>query len=155
MSASILEDRAGYRALKSSQTADLGTSAWLKGLLRTLLASLRQALVRIDRVLAKSRYWKRHREHALSKEPLKVLNRLLDGGEHSFENGISAAQYQSVPPRAIWTIWRRRVICNACPAADAARLIESPARKSRSAGRIAAREESQRGAVALPGRARA
>ncbi|PZP26130.1 Fic family protein [Pseudomonas kuykendallii] len=97
MSASILEDRAGYyRALESSQKADLDISAWLDWFLRTLLASLRQALARIDRVLAKSRYWQRHRQHALGAEQLKVLNRLLDGGERGFENGISAAQYQSV-----------------------------------------------------------
>jgi len=97
MSASILEDRAGYyHALESSQKAGLDISAWLEWFLRTLLASLRQALVRIDRVLAKSRYWQRHGQHALGAEQLKVLNRLLDGGERGFENGISAAQYQSV-----------------------------------------------------------
>jgi len=32
----------------------------------------------------------------LSAEQIKVLNRLLDGGEKGFENGISAAQYQAV-----------------------------------------------------------
>jgi len=29
-------------------------------------------------------------------EQIKVLNRLLDGGERGFEDGISAAQYQTV-----------------------------------------------------------
>jgi len=97
MSVSILEDRVGYyRALEGPQKADLDISAWLDWFLRTLLASLRQALARIDRVPAKSRYWQRHRQHALGAEQLKVLNRLLDGGERGFENGISAAQYQSV-----------------------------------------------------------
>ncbi len=97
MSASILEDRAGYyRTLENSQKAGMDVSNWLEWFLRTLLASLRQALARIDRVLIKSRYWQRHREHALSAEQLKVLNRLLEGGERGFEDGISAAQYQSV-----------------------------------------------------------
>ena len=33
---------------------------------------------------------------ALSEEQRKVLNRLLDGGENGFEQGISASQYQKV-----------------------------------------------------------
>ena len=37
-----------------------------------------------------------HRVQALSAEQIKVLNRLLDGGERGFEDGISAAQYQAV-----------------------------------------------------------
>lgn len=97
MSASILEDRAGYhRILETSQREGLDITAWLEWFLATLLKSLEQALVRIDRVLAKARFWQTHREVALSTEQVKVLNRLLDGGEKGFEGGISAAQYQAV-----------------------------------------------------------
>ena len=59
-------------------------------------SSLEQALARIDRVLAKTRFWQTHREQALSAEQTKVLNRLLDGGERGFEDGISAAHYQAL-----------------------------------------------------------
>lgn len=97
MSASILEDRAGYYyALESSQKATLDITEWLEWFLKTLLRSLQQAMTRIDRVLDKSRFWQQHRELALSAEQIKVLNRLLDGGEKGFEHGISAAQYQAV-----------------------------------------------------------
>ncbi|TBV04668.1 Fic family protein [Phytopseudomonas dryadis] len=97
MSASILDDRAGYyRILEASQKGTVDITAWLQWFLGTLLKSLEQALARIDRVLAKARFWQAHRGHALSAEQIKVLNRLLDGGEHGFENGISAAQYQAV-----------------------------------------------------------
>ncbi len=97
MSASILDDRAGYyRVLESSQKGTLDITAWLQWFLDTLLKSLEQALARIDRVLAKARFWQTHRSQALSAEQIKVLNRLLDGGEHGFEDGISAAQYQAV-----------------------------------------------------------
>ncbi|MBO3278242.1 Fic family protein [Pseudomonas schmalbachii] len=97
MSASILDDRSGYyRILESSQKGDLDISAWLEWFLGTLLRSLQQALARIDRVLAKSRFWQQHREQALSVEQIRVLNRLLDGGERGFEDGISASQYQAV-----------------------------------------------------------
>ncbi|KRP55868.1 Fic family protein [Pseudomonas trivialis] len=97
MSASILEDRAGYyNALESSQKATLDITDWLLWFLKTLLRSMQQAIMRIDRVLDKTRFWQRHHDTALSAEQLKVLNRLLDAGEKGFEHGISAAQYQAV-----------------------------------------------------------
>ncbi|WP_161865964.1 Fic family protein [Pseudomonas yangonensis] len=97
MSASILDDRAGYyRILEGSQKGGLDITSWLQWFLATLLNSLEQALARIDRVLIKARFWQSHRSQTLSAEQIKVLNRLLDGGERGFENGISAAQYQAV-----------------------------------------------------------
>ncbi|WP_337058658.1 Fic family protein [Pseudomonas sp. USHLN015] len=97
MSASILDDRAGYyRILETSQKGGLDITPWLQWFLATLLKSLEQALARIDRVLVKTRFWQVHRSQALSAEQIKVLNRLLDGGERGFEDGISAAQYQAV-----------------------------------------------------------
>ncbi len=97
MSASILEDRAGYyRVLEASQKGGLDITAWLQWFLSTLLNSLEQALSRIDRVLAKARFWHAHRGQVLSAEQIKVLNRLLDGGERGFEEGLNAAQYQAV-----------------------------------------------------------
>ena len=97
MSASILDDRAGYyRILEASQKGPLDITAWLQWFLATLLNSLEQALARIDRVLTKARFWQTHRSQTFSAEQTKVLNRLLDGGERGFEAGISAAQYQAV-----------------------------------------------------------
>ncbi|RRW62387.1 Fic family protein [Pseudomonas fluorescens] len=97
MSASILEDRAGYyRILESSQKATLDITEWLTWFLQTLLRSLQQAITRIDLVLGKTRFWQAHRESDLSAEQIKVLNRLLDGGERGFEQGLSAGQYQAV-----------------------------------------------------------
>ncbi|WKN21117.1 Fic family protein [Azotobacter vinelandii] len=97
MSASILDDRQGYyRILEANQKGGPEITPWLEWFLHTLLRSLQQALARIDRVLAKSRFWQRHRHQALSAEQIKVLDRLLDGGERGFEGGISAAQYQAI-----------------------------------------------------------
>lgn len=97
MSASILDDRAGYyRILEASQKGGLDITKWLQWFLETLLKSLEQALARIDRVLVKARFWQAHRSQTLSAEQIKVLNRLLDRGERGFEDGISAAQYQAV-----------------------------------------------------------
>lgn len=97
MSASILDDRSGYyRILEASQKATLDITEWLDWFLQTLLRSLRQAIARIDSVLGKTRFWQAHRESELSVEQVKVLNRLLDGGDRGFEQGISAGQYQAV-----------------------------------------------------------
>lgn len=97
MSASILDDRSGYyRVLESSQKASLDITEWLMWFLQTLLRSLQQAITRTESVLGKTRFWQAHRESGLSVEQVKVLNRLLDGGERGFEHGISAGQYQTV-----------------------------------------------------------
>lgn len=97
MSASILEDRTGYyRVLENSQKATSDITEWLQWFLRTLLRSLQQAIARIESVLGKARFWHAHRASGLTAEQTKVLNRLLDGGERGFEEGISAAQYQAV-----------------------------------------------------------
>ncbi|MGH8385025.1 MAG: Fic family protein [Pseudomonas sp.] len=97
MSASILDDRAGYyRVLENTQKATLDITQWLEWFLQTLLRSLQQAMVRIESVLGKARFWQAHRESTLTAQQTKVLNRLFDGGERGFEGGISAAQYQAV-----------------------------------------------------------
>ena len=97
MSASILAERSGYyRVLEQSQNGGLDITDWLLWFLQALLDSLQQALSRIDRVLGKARFWRRHGEQMLSAEQRKVINRLLDGGERGFEHGINASQYQTV-----------------------------------------------------------
>lgn len=101
MSASILADRQGYyHILERSQKDGLDITLWLDWFLQTLLRTLEQAIKRIDRVLAKARFWQQHREDGLSAEQIKVLNRLLDGSlladKPGFEDGINAAQYQAV-----------------------------------------------------------
>jgi len=97
MATSILDDRVGYYdVLEASQRAGLDITPWLEWFLRTLLRSLEQALAHIGRVMGKTRFWREHRTHELSAEQVKVLNRLLDGGDRGFPQGISASQYQAV-----------------------------------------------------------
>jgi Fic family protein len=103
MSASILARRQDYyRILEATQRAGLNITAWLVWFLQTLLHTLEQAMQRIDRVLAKARFWQAHRDDGLSPEQIKVLNRLLIGDllsekpDAGSTGGISAAQYQAV-----------------------------------------------------------
>lgn len=97
MSVAILERRSDYyRILEQTQKGTLDITAWLVWFLETLDATLEHALDTIQRTLMKSRFWQRPETLDISPEQQKVLNRLLDGGENGFDDGISASQYQKV-----------------------------------------------------------
>lgn len=99
MSASILERRNQYyHILEHTQKGGMDITDWLKWFLETLDSTLNQALSHIDGTLQKSHFWKQNESarQQLSGEQVKVINRLLDGGEHGFADGISASQYQKV-----------------------------------------------------------
>lgn len=97
MAAAILARRADYyRVLEHSQRGSLDITEWLLWFLDTLDATLGDARQAIERTLVRSRFWQRYHAAGLSAEQCKVLNRLLEGGERGFEQGISAAQYRKV-----------------------------------------------------------
>ena len=94
MSVAILERRSSYYdILEQSQKGDTDITAWLLWFLETLTASLSQVLADIEQTLQKTRFWQRIDQTKLSKEQVKVLNRLLDG---DFSEGISNSQYGKV-----------------------------------------------------------
>ncbi|UZH00926.1 Fic family protein (plasmid) [Pantoea anthophila] len=97
MSPAILAHRADYyRILEQTQKGDTDITRWLVWFLDILDESLQQAMSVIDRTQIKARFWLRYQGTGLSQEQVKVLNRLLDGGEQGFAQGISASQYQKV-----------------------------------------------------------
>ncbi|KAA5974259.1 MULTISPECIES: Fic family protein [unclassified Pantoea] len=97
MSPAILAHRADYYCiLEQTQKGDTDITRWLVWFLDILDESLQQAMSVIDRTQIKARFWLRYQGTGLSQEQVKVLNRLLDGGEQGFEQGISASQYQKV-----------------------------------------------------------
>lgn len=95
--ASILARRKQYYdILEQTQRGPLDITPWLAWFLSTLLDALHNALAQTDSVLAKARFWRAHADQGLNEAQVKVLNRLLAGGEGNFPLGISAAQYQTV-----------------------------------------------------------
>ena len=93
----ILQKRnAYYEILEQTQKGTSDITAWLDWFLDVLQQALQQSLAKIHRTLAKSRFWQLHAQDELLDAQKKVLNRLLDGGEMGFENGINAGQYQKV-----------------------------------------------------------
>ncbi|RCU48921.1 Fic family protein [Corallincola holothuriorum] len=97
MSVAILNDRSGYyRILEQTQKGGLDITAWLEWFLDMLNDALDSSLLAIERTIVKTRFWQKFRESGFHPAQAKVLNRLLDGGEKGFENGINASQYQKV-----------------------------------------------------------
>lgn len=95
--AAILKQRKDYyQVLEQSQRNGVEITTWLVWFLKMLDATLQVSLDKIERTLAKTRFWQCHYDAGLLPEQVKVLNRLLEGGENSFKNGISASQYQAV-----------------------------------------------------------
>jgi Fic family protein len=97
LSAAIMAARKGYyEHLENTQKAGLDITPWLTWFLTTLEAALQQALIRIDRVLEKTRFWQSHANTVLSERQIKVLNRLLDTAGEEFEQGVNARKYQAL-----------------------------------------------------------
>ena len=71
-------------------------TSWLLWFLDMLEETITSSLTKIDRTLQKTRFWQQFHDAGLSDEQVKVLNRLLNGGQNGFESGISASQYQKV-----------------------------------------------------------
>ncbi len=97
LSAAIMARRNAYYAqLEQSQRWELDITPWLAWFLDTLEEALQQALLRVDRVMSKTRFWQRHATTVLNERQIKVLNRLLDAAEGEFAQGINARKYQSL-----------------------------------------------------------
>lgn len=97
LSLAILNNRSDYyEILEKSQKADLDISQWLTWFVSMVETSIKDANKQIETSLFKARFWQKHAGDGLSPAQVKVLNRLLDGGEKGFELGINASQYQKV-----------------------------------------------------------
>ena len=97
LSAAIMARRKDYYdQLEQTQRGDLDISRWLSWFLDTLEEALQQALLRVDRVLIKTRFWQKHAMTVLNERQVKVLNRLLNTAGEAFEQGITASKYQSL-----------------------------------------------------------
>ena len=97
MSSTILKRRSSYyEILEQSQKGTSDITEWLNWFLETLEQSLDETLDKIQRTLFKAQFWKKYDAYNLSEAQIKVLNRLLDGGERGFLQGINASQYQKV-----------------------------------------------------------
>ncbi len=97
LSLAILNNRNSYyKILEASQKAGLDISEWLTWFSGMVDTSITSANKQIEHSLFKARFWQKHASSELNPAQVKVVNRLLDGGEKGFELGINAGQYQKV-----------------------------------------------------------
>lgn len=97
LSAAIMARRqAYYDHLEHTQKGGLDITKWLAWFLGVLEEAMQQALMRVARVLEKTRFWQHHATTVLNERQIKVLNRLLDSAGEAFENGINVTKYKSI-----------------------------------------------------------
>ena len=80
-----------YDALKFAQRSNQVTP-WLRWFLEMILEAQRDAEMRIQFVLRKSKYFQRY-EPELSPRHLKVIRRMFDAGPQGFTGGMNARKY--------------------------------------------------------------
>ena len=80
MSAQIsIERSAYYKILENTQKGDLDVTAWLEWFLACLGRAIEQAEGILENVLAKARFWERHRHLPFNSRQRDMLERLLNG----------------------------------------------------------------------------
>lgn len=123
----VLEDTQNGRAAGQEQRP-LDITEWVLWFLQTLEEAMDEGVLRLDRVLLKARFWRRHAQTVLSGRQIRVLNRLLDGYGMEFRDGLAARHYQSIAS-----------VSKATATRDLAELQEKGCLKSSGAGGRGAR----------------
>lgn len=95
------ERKAYYDILERTQKASLDVTEWLLWFLDTLYRAIGQAQLKMDDVLAKSRFWQRWATTPLNERQVKILNRLLDGFDGKLTSSKWAAIAKCSPDTAL------------------------------------------------------
>jgi Fic family protein len=94
--------RAYYRELERAQSGGIDVSAWGEWFLACLGEAVDGARLTLDSVLAKARFWERHRGVSMNDRQARVLNRVLDG----FEGRLTTSKWAAVAGCSQDTAWR-------------------------------------------------
>ncbi len=93
MSAQIrLERNRYYEILEQTQKGDLDITEWLVWFLDCLAGALRATDHALARVLAKAKFWDRHRAEVLNERQRSMLNKLFDG----FEGKLTSSKWAKI-----------------------------------------------------------
>ncbi len=102
LSAQIQRERnAYYDILERTQKDSMDVTPWLAWFFETLLRAVQQALVTLDDVLVKARFWHHWGMQALNARQVKVLNRMLDGFDGKLTTSKWAALAKCSPDTAL------------------------------------------------------
>jgi len=101
ISTAINADRKGYYEVLDKTTnlfknRAFDITSWLEWNLHTLKDAMLNALINIEYLIQKTKFWDKHRDKALNERQVKVLNKILDMGIDNFEGGLSTKKYISL-----------------------------------------------------------
>jgi len=71
-------------------------TAWLIWHLNILKKAFDNAILNLEYLVSKTKFWDRHRNKALNERQIKVLNKILDIGVDNFEGGLNTRKYVSM-----------------------------------------------------------
>lgn len=90
MSAQIrIERKAYYDTLEATQKGDMDVTPWLASFLACLGRAFEGAEATLASVMAKARFWDRHRDAAFNNRQRAIINRLLNG----FEGKLTSSKW--------------------------------------------------------------
>ena len=107
LSSQIMEERnAYYDVLERCQKGGRDITAWLTWFLECLGRAMDKSETIIAKILAKAEFWQRHSQTPMNERQRKVVNRLLDAGEGSFQGGLTTRKYVSLTKASRATAFR-------------------------------------------------
>jgi Fic family protein len=106
-SAQIIKERQGYyEVLEKCQKGNLNITDWLLWFLECFQRTIVRSNKLIGKVLQKASFWEIHNQTPITLRQRKVINRLLDAGQGSFEGGLSTRKYVGMTKSSRATSYR-------------------------------------------------
>ncbi|MCG3717749.1 DUF4172 domain-containing protein [Aliarcobacter butzleri] len=101
ISTAINKDRKGYYDILDRTTnlflnKEFDLTYWIIWHLNILNEAMKQSLKNIEYLIAKTKFWDKHRSRRLNERQIKVLNKILDIGNENFEGGLNTKKYISL-----------------------------------------------------------
>lgn len=107
LSAHITEERESYYSiLEDIQKGNGDITRWLEWFLACFSGAISKSEQTLEKVFAKSAFWKIHVQTVLNDRQRKVINRLLDAGKGNFEGGLTTRKYAGMTKTAKATAQR-------------------------------------------------
>ncbi len=107
LSARITEERENYYSiLEKTQKGNGDITGWLEWFLNCFSGAIRKSEQTLEKLFAKSAFWKIHAQTILNARQQKVISRLLDSGRHGFEGGLTTRKYAGMTKTAKATAQR-------------------------------------------------
>lgn len=107
LSSAIMRNRKAYYAQLETCCRDgLDISDWIIWFLQILQKAIKNAIILIDDISLKSRFWQQHSNTTFNKRQIKVLNRLLDAGKDGFQGNMTTKKYVALTKASRATAYR-------------------------------------------------